>query len=100
MRSAKARVARTLSLAVLLAAERASAQPSPATDATASAACERLAEAKRWFRQGNALREAGDYERALEFYQRSRALVASAPNTINAAFCLDRLGRYDEALEL
>lgn len=60
----------------------------------------RLAQAKELFRQGNSLRSAGDYERALDFFRRSRALVASVPNTLNAALCLDQLGRYDEALEL
>ena len=56
--------------------------------------------AKRLFHNGNELRRAGDCERALEFYRRSRALVPSVPNTVNAAFCLNELKRYDEALEL
>jgi hypothetical protein len=61
---------------------------------------ERLRQAKELFRQGNVLRESGDYVRALDFYRRSRALVESVPNTLNAALCLARLGRYDEAFEL
>ena len=58
-----------------------------------------LEKAKKLFFQGNELRKAGDYERALVFYEESRELVASVPNTTNAAICLDKLGRFDEALE-
>ncbi|MBM4377042.1 MAG: hypothetical protein FJ095_18320 [Deltaproteobacteria bacterium] len=57
-------------------------------------------EAKQLFRNGVALFEAGDLERALELFYRSRAAFPSVQNTSNAAICLDRLGRYDEALEL
>ncbi len=68
-------------------------EPSESADAT-------LARAKALFQEGNELRKIGDCQRALELYVRSRQLVASVPNTLNAAFCLDQLGRYDEALEL
>ncbi|XYH96245.1 PEGA domain-containing protein [Sorangium sp. So ce1128] len=61
---------------------------------------EALARAKELFQAGNELRKTGDCQRALELYLRSRQVVASVPNTLNAAFCLDQLGRYDEALEL
>ncbi|WP_437926012.1 PEGA domain-containing protein [Sorangium sp. So ce291] len=61
---------------------------------------EALARAKELFQAGNELRKTGDCQRALELYLRSRQIVASVPNTLNAAFCLDQLGRYDEALEL
>ncbi len=60
----------------------------------------RAAEAKRTFEEGEVLRAAGQYLAALDAYLRSRALVPRASNTINAAFCLYQLGRYDEALEL
>jgi hypothetical protein len=83
-----------LALAIaLLMAPLPSAADSPPNEET-------LREAKELFRQGNVMREAGDFERALDFYRRSRALVESVPNTLNAALCLSRLGRYDEALEL
>ncbi len=59
-----------------------------------------LAEAKRLFEQGNALRRTGEWQRALDFFLESRRLRASVPNTINAAVCLEQLGRFDEALEL
>ena len=59
-----------------------------------------LARAKELFRQGVALFEAGQIEHALDLFQESRALVPSAQNTLNAALCLDRLERWDEALDL
>jgi len=52
------------------------------------------------FRKGNALRKAGDYQGALDYYERSRSLVASASNTINVAVCLEKLGRNSEALDV
>jgi hypothetical protein len=56
--------------------------------------------AKDLFRKGVALFEAGDIERALDFFLRSRGAFASSKNTLNAAICLERLGRADEAIEL
>ena len=61
---------------------------------------ERLERAKRLFRQGNAMRRSGDDAAALSFYLRSRAALASVANTLNAAVCLKKLGRMDEALDL
>jgi tetratricopeptide (TPR) repeat protein len=75
-----------------LAARPASAQTAP-VDA-------RLEQAKEQFRQGVALLNAGDTSGALDDFLRSRELRASGRNTVNAAICLERLGRYDEALEL
>lgn len=60
---------------------------------------EDLARAKELFQQGNDLRNAGDCERALERFAASRALVPSVPNILNTAFCLNVLGRADEALD-
>ncbi len=60
----------------------------------------RLEQAKGAFREGVSLLNAGDPQRALESFLRSRELVPSGKNTANAAICLERLGRYDEALEL
>ena len=56
--------------------------------------------AKDLFKRGVALHDAKDFERALELFSQSRGVVASVQNTVNAALCLDELGRYDEALEL
>jgi hypothetical protein len=74
-------------------------EPPPAASGAPTSA-ERLGQAKDLFRKGVTLLEAGDVERALEYFQRSRAAVPSAPNTTNAAICLEELGRYDEALEV
>ncbi len=61
---------------------------------------ESLLRAKSLFRQGVAVYEAGDVARAADYFRRSREEYPSARNTINEALCLDKLGRYDEALEL
>ncbi|MCU0655511.1 MAG: NUDIX domain-containing protein [Polyangiaceae bacterium] len=60
----------------------------------------RIARAKEDFRRGVALFEAGDLEQALDYFLRSRSHFPSRQNTLNAALCLERLGREDEALEL
>src|SRR5437899_1731317 len=60
----------------------------------------RLDEAKELFRRGVALLGAGDTERALDYFLRSRERLPSSKNTVNAAICLERLGREDEALEM
>ncbi|AUX26098.1 S-layer protein [Sorangium cellulosum] len=74
--------------------------PAASPAAPGSPADEALARAKELFQKGNELRKIGDHQRALELYLSSRQLVASVPNTLNAAYCLEQLGRYDEALEL
>jgi len=60
---------------------------------------ELLKRARVLFRQGNQRRQGGDYEGALDYYERSRNLVASASNTLNVAVCLDKLGRSSEAID-
>lgn len=77
---------------------RADEPPDVGDETTTPAA--RLALAKDLFRKGVALLQADDVERALSYFLRSRAEQASAKNTGNAAICLSRLGRYDEALEM
>jgi hypothetical protein len=75
--------------------------PGPApSSAPAASPDSKLDTAKELFRRGVALFEAGDVEQALDHFLRSRATYPSAKNTVDAALCLDRLGRYDEALEL
>lgn len=56
--------------------------------------------AKAHFDAGNALLARGEVAAALGEFQRSRALFPSRGNTLNAAIALQRLGRFDEALEL
>ena len=70
-------------------------KPKPAEQSDAA-----LTAAKEQFRQGVALIAAGDFEAALDRFLRSRAAFPSGRNTLNAALCLDRLGRFDEALEM
>jgi hypothetical protein len=84
--------------ATLAGPARADEPPDVGDDMTTPAA--HLALAKDLFRKGVALLQADDVERALLFFLRSRAEQASAKNTGNAAICLSRLGRYDEALEM
>lgn len=69
-------------------------QPPASTDEEA-----RIAEAKALNADGVALLEAGDVERALDYFTRSRQVFPAAKNTTNVAICLDRLSRYDEALD-
>lgn len=59
-----------------------------------------LAIAKERFREGVALIGTGDFEAALDRFLRSRAAFPSSKNTLNAALCMDRLGRFDQALEM
>ena len=79
------------------AAPEASAGPAAANAPTPSP--DALAEAKELNRRGVALLEAGDVERALEHFRKSRALYPSGKNVTNEAICLRKLKRYDEALE-
>ncbi|MCA9641879.1 MAG: PEGA domain-containing protein [Polyangiaceae bacterium] len=74
--------------------------PSDSETAPASTLPEREAQAKALFEQGNRLRAAGDCERAAGYFEASRALLPTAPNTLNAAYCYYELGQLDEALTL
>lgn len=58
------------------------------------------AAAKQHFDAGNARLAQGDVAAALGEFLRSRALFPTRGNTQNAAIALQRLGRFDEALEL
>ena len=58
------------------------------------------AEAKKLFGRGNELRKVGDYQGAFEHYTRSLHVMGTVSGTLNAAYCLYQLERYDEALEL
>lgn len=87
---------RPLALALALTLALAGASPALA----GAGAADPRKEAQEHFDRGLALLDAGDLERALAHFQRSRELVPSKGNTTNAAHCLHELGRYDEALEL
>jgi hypothetical protein len=92
-----------LPIAIWIWGAAALAQPAPAVpdgDVTPPPEDPRLTRAKELFRQGVALMEADAYERALGYFIESRAAYESSKNTTNAAICLDKLGRFDEALEM
>lgn len=82
-----------MALALALIATPLRAEPTTASPETRAAA-------QQLFERGLVLLDAGDRERALDHFLRSRALVPGKGNTANAAHCLHDLGRYDEALEL
>jgi hypothetical protein len=87
---------------------RALAQPTPAPSSapaptpTASGAVPAdnadLNQAKELFRKGNTLLQSNQPELALDLFLQSRRLVPGVGNTTNAAICLDRLERFDEAI--
>jgi tetratricopeptide (TPR) repeat protein len=92
-RRRRSRVASLIALALALIATPLRAEPS-------SASADTRAAAQQLFERGLVLLDAGDEERALDHFLRSRALVPGKGNTANAAHCLHELGRFDEALEL
>jgi hypothetical protein len=85
---------------ILLVAGVARGQPAPRPGASGGEDRSRSQEARAEFARGLGFSEGGNLDRALESFLRSRQLQASKGNTLNSAFCLDRLGRSDEALEL
>ena len=100
-------------LGLLLAATTVAAQPAPESvtqptpqpGATPESAPDpappsEMVEAKELFRKGNELRRAGDCQQALVYFARSRRAYPSVANTVNSAYCLNQLGRFDEALEM
>src|SRR5262245_24960106 len=59
----------------------------------------RIEEARQHFERGVALLGEEKWEQALAEFQRSRELHAGRPATKNAAQCLRKLHRFDEAME-
>ncbi len=86
--------------AALLLNARAGAQAPAAPALPASAEQQPIDRAKALFREGVALYQLEDYESALDRYLRSRREYPSGRNTMNTALCLDKLKRFDEALEM
>jgi hypothetical protein len=60
----------------------------------------RLAEARRHFDLGVAHFDREEWQAALVEFLRSRELAPSRGNTKNAAICLRKVGRFDEALDM
>ena len=77
-----------------------SAQPAATDGPTAQEATAIAAESKELNKNGIAMLDASDFERALDYFLRSRKVPATTKNTTNAAITLERLGRFDESLEL
>jgi hypothetical protein len=82
-------------LCALAPAARAQDEP-----AAAPAAQDPKAQARVYFERGVKAFEAGTWDVALAEFLESRSLFPTARNTQNAAVCLKKLGRTDEALEL
>lgn len=97
-------VAATLIAASLAgaAAPRALAQPAAgSTDATGDDSPEaKKKRAQARFEQGVKLFQAGAVDAALAEFLASRAIFPSRVATTNAASCLNKLGRFDEALDM
>jgi hypothetical protein len=83
-------------LATFSSAPAASAQPPPPADAATEAKKE---EARGYFQKGLTLLDDQAWDAALVEFQRSRQIYPTRNATKNAAFCLQRLHRFDEALE-
>jgi hypothetical protein len=71
-----------------------------AATSPAFAQTEAIQRAKELFKRGVEHYQNGDLDKALQTFLESRAAYRSSKNTLNAALCLERLGRYDEALEM
>jgi hypothetical protein len=61
---------------------------------------ERLAEAKKHFLRGVEHTDRNEWDAALAEFLKSRELLPTAKNTYNAAVCLRRVNRFDEALDM
>jgi hypothetical protein len=90
--------ARALAVAaIVLVAGAAAAQPPPAPGPVAASADE--AEAGRHFKRGGELLEQGSFAAALAEFRASQRLFPKMSAVYNAAICLGKLRRDDEALE-
>src|SRR5262245_34722023 len=99
-----ARVGLALSILVahFLVIVPAAAQPVPAPpESTPTTDVEaKKAEANAAFERGMKLMAEENFDAALAEFLRSRELYPARGNTQNAALCLKKLGRYDEALDM
>ena len=68
------------------------------TEAQQVPAAERTAEAERAYAEGRAAFDAGQYATALERFREADRLLPHDANHFNIAVCLERLGRYRDAL--
>jgi hypothetical protein len=91
--------------ALLSLSDAALAQPSPVAPPAAPAEGEqgveaRKTEGQKYFEKGLALSDEGSWDAALAEFLRSRATYPTRAATKNAALCLRKLRRFDEALDM
>lgn len=98
--SARCAVALLSLLSVATAAPVAHAQPAPVTPPATPAADSRQEDARSHFDVGLAHFDREEWQAALVEFLKSRELYPSKGNTKNAAICLRKVGRYDEALDM
>jgi hypothetical protein len=67
--------------------------------AAAASAEEDVKDAESLHKKGIELFKKGKFEEAMQVFQAADALAKSPANTFNIATCLEKLGRYDDALE-
>jgi hypothetical protein len=96
-RTVKRTLAGLLALAMVVTPLRALAQTPAPTDPAAADVKKR---AQGHFEQGVKLFESGAVDPALSEFLASRALFPTRAATTNAAACLSKLGRFDEALDM
>lgn len=93
-------IALVLAVGPAMAQQPLAAEPAPAQGEPAPAPDARRAEAFQHFEKGIVLFEEEAWSAALAEFLRSRELYPTRANTKNAAICLRKLHRYDEALDL
>jgi tetratricopeptide (TPR) repeat protein len=88
-------LAGALGSSLLLGPTAGAAEPPPAATSVGATSFPR---ARELFFKGVAEQSAGNWARALDFFQQSLLEAPTWQSTMNAAFCLGKLARYDEAL--
>ncbi len=88
-------------VALTLAPALASAQPAPSTSVSSPPpAAARKDEARKHFEEGLSHFDRGEWSAALAEFLTSRSLFATRAATKDAAICLRKEGRFDEALDM
>jgi tetratricopeptide (TPR) repeat protein len=88
-----------LAVTLLSASAGALAQPAPAQPAPAPSEADRTEEAKGLFAAGRAAFDAGRYEDALDYFERSHAMSGRPALLYNIALAHDRLRNDEKALQ-
>lgn len=93
-------VKRSLLIILLLANGPARAQPVPRSGPDQDAEAQKKEDARAYFEKGLLLFDEEAWDAALAEFLRSREIYVTRAATKNAAFCLLKLKRFDEALDL